>query len=54
MSGLSEEQELEIIDLFLYSKLSLVSIAEKYGRKSRDFVYSILEKHGIDKKKKTY
>lgn len=49
---ISTEQELEIIDLFLHTKMSLKSIAKKYNRKSYDFVYAILHKHNIDKKRK--
>lgn len=52
MSDISAEQELEIVDLFLHSKMSLTSIAEKFGRKHAGFVYAILEKHGVHKKRR--
>lgn len=48
VTTISEEQELEIIDLFLNTKMSLVDIAKQYNRKSKDFIYRILKKHNID------
>lgn len=50
--NITKEQELEVIDLFLNSNMSLTSIAEKYGRTSRDFVYRILDSHGISRKRR--
>lgn len=52
MNVVSKEQELEVVDLFLNSNMSLISIAEKYGRTSRDFVYRILDNHGISRKRR--
>ena len=49
---ISDEQELEIIDLFLNTKMSLINIAKQYDRKSKDFIYKILEKHNIDKNRR--
>lgn len=47
-----EEFEQEVIDLFLNTKMSLRAIAQKYNRKSYDFIYTILSKHNIDKKRR--
>lgn len=52
MKAVTEQEELEVIDLFLHSNMSLTSIAQKYGRTSRDFVYRILNKHNINKKRR--
>lgn len=52
ISPISEEQELEIIDLFLNSKMSLMDIAQKYDRHHRDFVYRILKKYNISKNRR--
>ena len=38
-----EEFEQEVIDLFLNTKMSLRAIAQKYDRKSYDFIYGILK-----------
>ena len=51
-SLISEEQELEIIDLFLNTRMSLRDIAKVYNRKSYDFVYRILQKHNINTKRR--
>ena len=48
----SVEQELEIIDLFLNTNMSLKVIAKKYNRKHNDFVYAILRKHNIDRQRR--
>lgn len=47
-----EEFEQEVIDLFLNTKMSLRSIAQKYNRKSYDFIYNILQKRNIDVKRR--
>lgn len=52
VAPISKEQELEIINLFLNNKISLRAIARKYNRKSYDFVYTILSKYNIDKKRR--
>lgn len=52
MNKLSKEEELEIINLFLNTKMSLNSIAKKYNRKSKDFIYSILDKYNINRKRR--
>lgn len=47
-----EEFEQEVIDLFLNTKMSLRAIAQKYDRKSYDFIYSILNKYNINPKRR--
>ena len=49
---ISPEQELEIVDLFLNTATSLRDIAKRYNRKSYEFIYSILSKHNVDKKRR--
>lgn len=49
---ISNEQELEIIDLFLNTNTSLRDIAKSYNRKSYEFIYAILQKHHIDTKRR--
>ena len=52
VTPISKEQELEIINLFLNNKISLREIAQKYNRKSYEFIYTILSKHNIDRKRR--
>lgn len=52
VTPISNEQELEIIDLFLKHKISLRKIAQKYNRKSYEFIYAILSKYNVDKKRR--
>lgn len=52
VAPISNEQELEIIDLFLNHKISLRKIAQKYNRKSYEFIYAILSKYNIDTKRR--
>ena len=49
---ISCEQELEIINLFLNTKMSLTDISKQYNRKSKDFIYRILKKHNVDKNRR--
>lgn len=46
---ITKEQEQEIIYAFLHEKISLTDLAKKYNRKSKDFIYKILDKYNINK-----
>jgi hypothetical protein len=49
---LTKDEEKEIIDLFLYGKLSLMDIAKRFNKKSTDFIYRVLEENNINKKRR--
>lgn len=49
---LTKDEEKEVIDLFLNSNLSLIDIAKKYNKRSKEFIYRILEENNIDKKRR--